>query len=194
MPVFVGATSATRSAWPARGPHKRSAAAAPRVVGLVTRFTYNSAYVRALQLPGLHPDTISINGNVITNPQSRGVYVAKGQNIEITGNRISGQRHGYDVTLPKGAIALAYANNVRALNSELTDNQYCDHPGTKVSAEGNRIVVPPGECARRSFPDAAAEQLTTTDGACRASSRLSRLICITILSNRDRSARTRRKG
>jgi hypothetical protein len=114
---------------------------------------YNSAYVGARELPGLHPDTISIKGNVITNPYSCGVYVAKGQNIEITGNRISGQRDRYDVTLPKGAIALNHADNVRALNNELTDNYLAiSAAGTKVSAEGNRIVVPPGGVRAKIVP------------------------------------------
>ena len=106
---------------------------------------YNSAYVGAQDLPGLHPDTISINGNVITNPYSCGVYVARGQNIEITGNRISGQRDRDDVSLPKGAIALNHADNVRALNNELTGNYIAiSAPGsTKVSAEA-RLRCSPG--------------------------------------------------
>lgn len=106
---------------------------------------YNSAHVGPRLLPGLHPDTIWIVGNTITNPYSCGVYVASAQNLEITGNRISGQRDRYDVSLPKGAIALNHAVNVRVQDNELSDNYVAiAAAGTQVSADDNHIVVPPG--------------------------------------------------
>lgn len=114
-------------------------------LGRYAILVYNSAHAGARLLPGLHPDTISIIGNVITNPYSCGVYVASAQNLEITGNRISGQRDHYDVTLPKGAIALNGSVNVRAFNNELTNNYIAiSAAATKLSADGNRITVPPG--------------------------------------------------
>jgi hypothetical protein len=115
---------------------------------------YNSAHVGARLLPGLHPDTISVRGNTITNPYSCGVYVASARNLEIAGNRISGQRDPYDVTLPKGAIALAGAENVSALeDNELTDN----HIGisavrSTINMGENEIVVPPGGIRSRISP------------------------------------------
>jgi hypothetical protein len=80
---------------------------------------YNSAHNAA----GLHPDSIRITDNTITNPVSCGVYVASARNLQIARNRISGQRDRNDATLPKGAIALNHAENVSALEgNELSDN------------------------------------------------------------------------
>ena len=71
----------------------------------------------------LRPDTIWIVDNTITNPVSCGVYIAAGQNVQISGNRISGQIDRYDPTLPKAAIALNHAVNVFSLeNNDLIDN------------------------------------------------------------------------
>jgi hypothetical protein len=108
---------------------------------------YNSAHEGPRQLPGLHPDTISIVGNTITNPYSCGVYVASAQNLDISGNRISGQRDRYDATLPKGAIALAGATNVRVQGNELSDNYVAIAAvagTTQLSVDENHIAVPPG--------------------------------------------------
>jgi Right handed beta helix region len=116
---------------------------------------YNSAHVGPRLLPGLHPDTIWIVGNTITNPYSCGVYVASAQNLEVTGNRISGQRDRYDVTLPKGAIALAGATNVRVQGNELSDNYVgiaAVAGTTPVSVDENQIVVPPGGVRARIAP------------------------------------------
>jgi hypothetical protein len=88
-------------------------------VGRYAILVYNSAHER----PGLHPDMIAITGNTITNPYSCGVYVAVGRNVEISGNRISGQSDRFDGTLPKGAIALNHAEHVRGVSrNELVGN------------------------------------------------------------------------
>lgn len=98
---------------------------------------YNSAHER----PGLHPDTVRIAANRITNPVSAGVYVAGARNLEIIGNRISGQSDQHDATLPKGAIALNHAENV----SELRDNELADNyigiasEGSQINKGANRI-------------------------------------------------------
>lgn len=115
---------------------------------------YNSAHVGANLLPGLHPDTIWVTGNTITNPYSCGIYVASARNIEIRSNRISGQRDRYDVTLPKGAIALNHAENVRVLeDNELTDNQIgISSAGSTISMGDNKISVPPGGVRTRISP------------------------------------------
>jgi len=103
---------------------------------------YNSAHAQ----PGLHPDTIWVTRNTITNPYSCGVYVASARNLEIQGNRISGQRDRYDATLPKGAIALAGAENVRVLTDNvLTGNQIgISAAKSTISMGENQIDVPPG--------------------------------------------------
>jgi len=123
-------------------------------LGRYAILVYNSAHEGARLLPGLHPDTVWIVGNTITNPYSCGIYVASAQNLEITGNRISGQRDRNDVTLPKGAIALNHAANVRALkDNELTNNYIAVAAvGTRVSVDENRIVVPAGGVRARIDP------------------------------------------
>ena len=107
---------------------------------------YNSAHEGARVLPGLHPDTISVVGNTITNPYSCGVYVASAENLEITGNRISGQRDRNDATLPKGAIALNHAGNVAVRDNELSDNHIAiSAAGSgQVRVDENHIAVPAG--------------------------------------------------
>lgn len=102
---------------------------------------YNSAHLQ----PGLHPDSVLVAGNEISNPYSCGVYVASGQDIEITGNRISGQRDRYDGTLPKGGIALANAT-VRTLKDNQLSNNYIGISAahTPVAVEDNQIVAAPG--------------------------------------------------
>jgi hypothetical protein len=88
-------------------------------LGRYAILVYNSAH----ELPGLHPETVSIVGNDITNPVSCGIYVAGGMDLDISRNRISGQSDRHDVTLPKGAIALNHAAKVHTLNdNELTNN------------------------------------------------------------------------
>ena len=108
---------------------------------------YNSAYDN----PGLHPDTISIVDNTITNPVSCGVYVAGGQNLEISRNRISGQSDRNDGTLLKGAIALNHADNVFSLEgNELTNNYIgISSIGGKVDMGVNRITAAPGGVATK---------------------------------------------
>ena len=103
---------------------------------------YNSAHEQA----GLHPDSIRIVDNTITNPVSCGIYVAVGRNIEITGNRISGQSDRWDGTLPKGAISLNHAESVLSLqNNELTDNYIgIASVASQVNMGTNHIEVPPG--------------------------------------------------
>lgn len=103
---------------------------------------YNSAH----EHPGLHPDTVRIAGNTITNPVSCGVYVAGGRNLEIVDNRISGQSDRYDATLPKGAIALNHAENVSDLrDNELTNNSIgISSVGSGIKMGNNRINAAPG--------------------------------------------------
>jgi hypothetical protein len=115
---------------------------------------YNSAHAGPTQLPGLHPDTIWVTHNTITNPYSCGVYVAAARNLAITDNYISGQRDPYDVTLPKGAIALNHVENVSALEgNELTDNHIgISSVGSTISMGDNEIAVPPGGVRTRISP------------------------------------------
>jgi hypothetical protein len=99
----------------------------------------------------LHPDTISVIGNEITNPVSCGIYVARGRNLDISRNRISGQRDRFDGTLPKGAIALNHAEKVLSLkDNELTDNYIgISSVGSELSMGANRIVAPNGGSATK---------------------------------------------
>jgi hypothetical protein len=103
---------------------------------------YNSAH----EHPGLHPDRIRIVDNTITNPVSCGIYVALGLNLEIRGNRISGQTDRFDGTLPKGAISLNHAESVLSLeDNALTDNYIgISSVGSKIKMGSNQIAVPPG--------------------------------------------------
>lgn len=112
---------------------------------------YNSAYSGVHELPGLHPDTIWVVGNEITNPVSCGIYVAKGQNLKITGNHISGQRDRFDGTLPKGAIALNHAGKVLSLeDNELIGNYVgISSVGSDLNLGENRIVAAAGGAATK---------------------------------------------
>src|SRR5579862_4419418 len=123
-------------------------------LGRYAIFVYNSAHLGARLLPGLHPDTIWIVGNTITNPYSCGIYVASAENLEITRNRISGQRDRYDATLPKGAIALNHAAKVQALEgNELTDNYIgISSAGSELKMGENHIVAAPGGVPTRISP------------------------------------------
>jgi hypothetical protein len=107
---------------------------------------YNSAHDATHELPGLHPDTVSVVGNEIVNPVSCGVYVAAAKNIEIAHNRISGQSDRFDGTLPKGAIALNHVENVYAVqDNELTGNYIgISSVASEVKLGNNRIVPGPG--------------------------------------------------
>jgi hypothetical protein len=59
----------------------------------------------------VRPTAISILDNEIVSPYSSGIYIAGGRNVGIVGNYISGQIDKYDVTEPRGAIALNELNN-----------------------------------------------------------------------------------
>jgi len=111
-------------------------------LGRYAVLVYNSAH----EHPGLHPDSIRIIDNTITNPVSCGIYVALGRNLEIRGNRISGQTDRYDGTLPKGAISLNHAESVLSLEDNvLTDNYIAiSSVGSKIRMGSNQITVPPG--------------------------------------------------
>jgi hypothetical protein len=103
---------------------------------------YDSAHER----PGLPPDRIRVVDNTITNPVSCGIYVAVGRNLEITGNRISGQIDQFDGTLPKGAISLNHAESVLALEGNVLSNNYIaiSSVGSHIRMGTNQISVPPG--------------------------------------------------
>jgi Right handed beta helix region len=108
-------------------------------------------YDSAHEQPGLHPNSIRITGNTIANPVSCGVYVAVGGNLEITANRISGQRDRFDGTLPKGAIALNHAEGVVYVrDNELTGNYIAvSSVASPLNMGTNRIDVPPGGVATK---------------------------------------------
>jgi hypothetical protein len=114
----------------------------PGELGRYAITVYNSAH----EAPGLHPDSVRIADNVITNAVSCGIYVAGARNLQIVRNRISGQRDRYDATLPKGAIALNHAENVSALeDNELSDNYFgISAVGGTVNKGRNHIVPAPG--------------------------------------------------
>lgn len=103
---------------------------------------YNSAHEK----PGHWPDTITVVGNTIVNPVSAGVYVAGARNLEISRNRISGQSDRYDGTLPKGAIALNHAQNVRAVEgNELVNNYFgITLVATDAPVKDNHVTPAPG--------------------------------------------------
>ena len=111
---------------------------------------YNSAHDAVHDLPGLHPDTIWVIGNEITNPVSCGIYVAKGRNVDISRNRISGQSDRFDGTLPKGAIALNHAEKVSFQDNELTNNYIgISSVGSDMKLGTNRIVASQGGIATK---------------------------------------------
>jgi hypothetical protein len=108
---------------------------------------YNSAH----EQPGLHPSSIRVTGNTIANPVSCGIYVAVGRDVEITGNRIFGQRDRFDGTLPKGAIALNHAEGVVYVrDNELTGNYIgVSSVASPLNLGPNRIDVPRGSMATK---------------------------------------------
>lgn len=116
----------------------------PAASGELGRYAIN-VYHSAHEKPGLLPSDVHIVGNTIENPYSCGVYVAAGRRIEIAHNRISGQRDPFDVTLPKGGIALNHAEDSTVLDNELENNHIgiTSVVGT-VHLEGNRITPAPG--------------------------------------------------
>jgi hypothetical protein len=59
----------------------------------------------------VNPTSVDIVDNVIDSAYSSGIYVAGGRSVRIEGNLISGQIDTYDVTEPRGAIALNTLNN-----------------------------------------------------------------------------------
>jgi hypothetical protein len=75
---------------------------------------------------GLPPDTIWIEGNLIDSPVSCGVYSARGANLVIEQNSISGQKDTFDGTEPKAAIALNHSSTMPLhpiTNNDLQANQ-----------------------------------------------------------------------
>jgi hypothetical protein len=119
-------------------------------LGRYAILVYDSAH----EHPGLHPDTIRIIDNTVTNPVSCGIYVAVGRNLEIRGNRISGQTDRFDGTLPKGAISLNHADSVIALDGNVLTNNYIaiSSVGSKITMGTNQISVPPGGRRERIVP------------------------------------------
>ena len=90
------------------------------------------------------------------NPVSCGIYVARGQNLDISGNRISGQTDRFDGTLPKGAIALNHAAKVvlSLKDNELINNYVgISSVGSESNLGANRIVVPNGGSATKIVHD-----------------------------------------
>ena len=125
---------------------------APRTeLGRYAIAVYNSAHEK----PGLWPDTIQIVGNTIVNPVSCGVYVAAARNLDISRNKISGQSDRFDGTLPKAAIALNHAFNVRAVESNELANNYIGITvvAGDVAIKENRIDVPQGGIRTKIFRD-----------------------------------------
>jgi hypothetical protein len=110
-------------------------------LGRYAILVYHSAH----ELPGLEPEAVLIADNTITDPVSCGIYAAGGRNLQISGNRISGQTDGYDVTLPKGAIALNHAKNVSVSGNELANNHIgISSVGSELRLGTNKIAVPAG--------------------------------------------------
>jgi hypothetical protein len=108
-------------------------------------------YDSAHEQPGLHPSSIRVTGNTIANPVSCGIYVAVGRDLEISENRIFGQRDRFDGTLPKGAIALNHAEGVVYVrDNELTGNYIAvSSVASPLNLGPNRIDVPRGGMATK---------------------------------------------
>src|SRR5262249_27222742 len=107
---------------------------------------YNSAHEHA----GLHPDTVQLLNNTITNPVSCGIYGAVGRNLEIRGNRVSGQSDRFDGTLPKGAISLNHAESASVDANELSDNYIgIASVGSHIAMGTNTINPPAGGVRER---------------------------------------------
>ena len=125
---------------------------APRTeLGRYAIAVYHSAHEK----PGLLPDSIQIVDNTIVNPVSCGVYVAAARNLDISRNRISGQTDRWDGTLPKGAIALNHAYNVRSIEGNELANNYVGITvvAGDVAIKDNRIEVPQGGIRTKIFRD-----------------------------------------
>ena len=112
---------------------------------------YNTAHEK----PGLWPDTIWIVGNTIVNPVSCGIYVASAKNLDISRNKISGQADRNDATLPKGAIALNHALNVRSVEGNELVNNYIGITvvAGDVAVKDNLITVGPGGLRTKIYRD-----------------------------------------
>jgi Right handed beta helix region len=101
----------------------------------------------------LRPNDVRIVDNKISAPVSCGIYVASGINVQISQNVISGQTDSYDVTLPKGAIALngllnpnpvPSGNVFQVSNNSLSDNHYgIEVAGGTGMVNGNGIIDVP---------------------------------------------------
>jgi hypothetical protein len=125
---------------------------APRTeLGRYAIAVYDSAHEK----PGLWPDSIQIVDNTIVNPVSCGVYVAAARNLDISRNRISGQTDRWDGTLPKGAIALNHAYNVRSIEGNELANNYVGITvvAGDVQIKENQIAVPQGGIRTKIFRD-----------------------------------------
>ena len=116
-------------------------------LGRYAILVYNSAHEHA----GLHPDAVRLLENTIANPVSCGIYVAVGRNLEIVGNRISGQSDRFDATLPKGAIALNHAESVLALRDNELANNYIGiaSAGSHINMGANRISASAGGISQK---------------------------------------------
>jgi nitrous oxidase accessory protein NosD len=114
-----------------------------------------AVYDSAHEKPGLWPDSVQIVDNTILNPVSCGVYVAAARNLDISRNRISGQTDRWDGTLPKGAIALNHAFNVRSVEGNELTNNYVGITvvAGDVTIKENRIDVPQGGIRTKIFRD-----------------------------------------
>jgi hypothetical protein len=71
----------------------------------------------------VRPTAINIVDNVIDSPYSSGIYVLEGRSVRIEGNLISGQIDTYDLTEPRGAIALNTVDNAYdGVETAVSDN------------------------------------------------------------------------
>jgi hypothetical protein len=71
----------------------------------------------------VRPTAIDIVDNVIVSPYSSGIYILEGRNVRIQGNLISGQIDTYDITEPRGAIALNELDNAYdGMQTAVSDN------------------------------------------------------------------------
>jgi hypothetical protein len=87
---------------------KLPAAVAPTATTGPKRYAillYTLAYLS--QGKGRAPDTIWMIGNVITNPESCGIYAVSSTNLAIQSNIVSGQIDKFDGTEPKAGIGLS---------------------------------------------------------------------------------------
>jgi hypothetical protein len=85
------------------------------------------------------PTAINIVDNVIDSPYSSGIYVLKGRNVRIEGNLISGQIDTYDVTEPRGAIALNTLNNAYNGEEAAVSNNIISGSAVGISIAGGTL-------------------------------------------------------